>query len=396
MGKTLTLKIQDDADVQRGVDLLLGKSPLDDIDVIQFSFNDHYWDSFFSDSRRDEAKDAIGSKGDQAVTSKIAAAMENCSVPGLHIRFAFCNLSEAAILCLAEAVKLNQTLRGFSCFQNPCNFPNGRNYDASTRAEQSVRDALVASHAPLEIWNNNPLPDEIFSKREALKREEAQQQLDILAGELIRKLSIPQGKAVTYAEELIKQNFETPAKLAIADVEDLVSCGFTRGDAKFFVTNHATKSSVEISGTGTLASSAEATGSSGHIMVSFNVATLGSFANTMYTSLERDERTCWICTQSIPLGVEWRDAIQSAVERSSHFVMLINDEWLKSGECQHEYKIALALYNKHKRPKMLPVIFPDVQKKMNTGVLLGIAANFNCINVDAASKAMVEKVLKAL
>jgi len=395
MGKILALKIQDDADVQRGVDFLLGECLLNDI-VIQFSYDNRWdcrdWTAFrifsdgiFSDGDfRGRAKEVIGSKGDRAVTSKIAAAIENCSVPGLHIRFAFCNLSEAAIFCLAEAVERNRTLKGFSCFQNLCNFPDGERYDSNTRAEQRVRQALIDSPAPLEIWNNNPF------------KREAQQQLDSLVGELLRKLSIPQGKAVTYAEELIKQNFETPAKLAIADVEDLVSCGFTRGDAKFFVTNHATKSSVEISGTGTLASSAEATGSSGHIMVSFNVATLGSFANTMYTSLERDERTCWICTQSIPLGVEWRDAIQSAVERSSHFVMLINDEWLKSGECQHEYKIALALYNKHKRPKMLPVIFPDVQKKMNTGVLLGIAANFNCINVDAASKAMVEKVLKAL
>jgi len=327
------------------------------------------------------------------VTSKIAAAIENCSVPGLHIRFAFCNLSEAAIFCLAEAVERNHLLKGFSCFQNPCNFPDGKNYDPNTRAEQRVRQALIDSPAPLEIWNNKRLPDEIFCKREALKQE-AQQQLDILAGELL-KLSIPQGKAVTYAKELIKQNFETPAKLAIADVDDLVSCGFTRGDAKLLVVNRSAKSSVEISRTGTLPSSAEAKESSGHIMVSFNVATLGRFAKTMYTSLERDARTCWICTQSIPLGVEWRDAIQSAVEGSSHFVMLINDEWLKSGECQHEYKIALALYNKHKRPKMLPVIFPDVQK-MDTGVLLGIAANFNCIQVDDASEAMVEKVLRAL
>jgi len=49
MGKTLKLKIQDDADVQRGVDLLLGKSPLDDIDEIQFS----YIDSGFFDRRDD-------------------------------------------------------------------------------------------------------------------------------------------------------------------------------------------------------------------------------------------------------------------------------------------------------------------------------------------------------
>jgi len=40
MGKTLTLKIQDDADVQRGVDLLLGKSPLNNFEVIQFSYED--------------------------------------------------------------------------------------------------------------------------------------------------------------------------------------------------------------------------------------------------------------------------------------------------------------------------------------------------------------------
>jgi len=105
------------------------------------------------------------------VTSKIAAAIETFSAPGVHVRFAFCNLSEGAIFRLAEAVERNTTLKGFSCFQNPCNFSaNGEKYppyDPTSRAEQRVRQALVRTNAPLEIWNNNPLPDDIVKARQA-------------------------------------------------------------------------------------------------------------------------------------------------------------------------------------------------------------------------------------
>jgi len=108
----------------------------------------------------------IGSKGDLAVRL-LLFAIANCTVRGLHLRFAYCNLSEKSIDLLAEAVERNTSLVGFSCFQNPCSYTlcEGMMYNPDAPCEQRIRRALVATRAPILIWNNNPLPQDLIQAR---------------------------------------------------------------------------------------------------------------------------------------------------------------------------------------------------------------------------------------
>jgi len=177
-GAVLLLKIQDENDVKQGLKILRGELPCK-YQVIQFCYDEYNRAKiayplfeiailkFGRRLTREEAKRAIGSKGDAAVMSAIAPALETFSTPGVHVRFVYCNLSEAAVIRLAEAVERNGTLKGFSCFDNPCNYPDGENYDPNTRADKRVRQALIETNAPIKIWNNEPLPDDIKAARTA-------------------------------------------------------------------------------------------------------------------------------------------------------------------------------------------------------------------------------------
>ena len=121
--------------------------------------------------------------------SMLAEDIAQCRVPGLHVRFAFCNLSEAAIVTLARAVERNQTLKGFSCFQNPCNFRDGE-YDGSAPCDQAVKQAIIRTRAPIEIWNNYQLPDDVKKDRAVAKTMLPAQPL--LASPVTKALMPPQ------------------------------------------------------------------------------------------------------------------------------------------------------------------------------------------------------------
>lgn len=234
--------------------------------------------------------------------------------------------------------------------------------------------------------------------------------------------------AEKYTLALFKDGFDHKSKIQFLEEQDLVNCGITsRGDIKAILSLVVSKPGgletsksesalvskaalprsnstfvplASVSSSSSLTAAAAATGGSysKYVMLSFNVGTLGTFANLVHNELSQSKSThCWSCTQSIPAGNEWRDSIQVAVEESTHFVMLINSEWIQSGECQHEYKIALSLYNKTKQPKMLPVVFPSGRKHLESGMGLGIAANFNCIfleDEDATDEARQQQALK--
>ncbi|KAH9256320.1 hypothetical protein BASA81_005541 [Batrachochytrium salamandrivorans] len=233
--------------------------------------------------------------------------------------------------------------------------------------------------------------------------------------------------AEKYTLALFKDGFDHKSKIQFLEEQDLINCGITsRGDIKAILSLVVSKPSpvaaletsksesvlvskpvlprsnstfVPLVSPSSSSLTAAAVGNySKYVMLSFNVGTLGTFANLVHNELSQSKSThCWSCTQSIPVGHEWRDSIQVAVEESTHFVMLINSEWIQSGECQHEYKIALSLYNKTKQPKMLPVVFPSGRKHLESGMGLGIAANFNCIfleDEDATEEARQQQAVK--
>lgn len=57
---------------------------------------------------------------------------------------------------LAEAVRENRALTGFSCFGNP---------DGFEADENALRQAVIDTRAPLQVWNNNPLSSDIVAER---------------------------------------------------------------------------------------------------------------------------------------------------------------------------------------------------------------------------------------
>jgi hypothetical protein len=92
----------------------------------------------------------------------LAKAIEECVAP-VHVRFAFCNLDRISQQLLADAVAKNHHLTGFSCYQNPYNFDANGKY--LPESDEVFKMALIASRAPLKIWNNQVLPVEIVEKR---------------------------------------------------------------------------------------------------------------------------------------------------------------------------------------------------------------------------------------
>ena len=98
--------------------------------------------------------------------------METCRLP-IHVRFIFCNLNEASVRALANSLLVNSSLIGFTCLFHPCMVEkrsDGYWYHApATSAAQCVRDAVIRTRAPLEIWNNWKLGDDVVAERQKFK-----------------------------------------------------------------------------------------------------------------------------------------------------------------------------------------------------------------------------------
>jgi len=209
-----------------------------------------------------QARRAIGNKGNLAVIShgrgwfglakrdSLSGAIRASRVP-VHLRFAFCNFSERSVSILASALLENHSFTGFTCLGN------------LERSEevQLMKQAVVETTAPLQVWNNQKLTDEIMAARKERKRspeerkqlqEEAREKAKIEAEKrqqeeqriaewhtataAIRKMitdaDISIDVARKYTENVMAQGFDDPSKLEKADVADLVACGLSRGDAK--------------------------------------------------------------------------------------------------------------------------------------------------------------------
>ena len=125
--------------------------------------------------------------------------METCRLP-IHVRFIFCNLSEASVRMLANSLLKNSSLIGFSCLFNPCMITEELSYaylyhSSTSSAAQCVRDAVIRTLAPLQIWDNKSLPQEIILFRERLKLRTLLCSLPFISGpikylpvEIIRKI----------------------------------------------------------------------------------------------------------------------------------------------------------------------------------------------------------------
>ena len=136
--------------------------------------------------------------------------MEICRLP-IHIRFIFCNLNEASVRALANSLLTNSSLIGFTCMFHPCMVEersNGGSYHAPTSsAAQCVRDAVIRTRAPLEIWNNWKLEDDVIAERQRFA-------ISLPASHLhSTSVSVANAKSATY-------DFVRQTTLSLEDQED--------------------------------------------------------------------------------------------------------------------------------------------------------------------------------
>ena len=144
---TLHLNIADDKDVRKGMGVLVeGESRFT---YIKFSAQ------FCGYPGMETAALQIGDKGNEAV--KLLAPTLAASGFRGKLEFSFCNLNEEAGEMLAEALRRNRYLTGFTCIANPCDF--------SLHSSGTLSRAMIASQAPLATWNSQPLPGDIADAR---------------------------------------------------------------------------------------------------------------------------------------------------------------------------------------------------------------------------------------
>ena len=111
---------------------------------------------------RDQAQQAIGAKGDQAVV-KLAPLIKSSKVKVI-IRFVFCNLSYDSELLLADAFAANTHLVGFTCIQNPHNFQES-SYQPSPSVKR-LEEAAGRCRSPyLTRFQNEELSENLKTLR---------------------------------------------------------------------------------------------------------------------------------------------------------------------------------------------------------------------------------------
>ena len=236
---TLCLRMQNQTEVARGIRILKGEESLGKIRCIQFAYlSDNFdlgldpvplwartlddsppWDSisldrlyfkvYTFDAYMEKAKKAIGEKGNEDIRT-IAEAMENCKL-SIHVRFVFCNLSESSVILLANSLVKNSSLLGFTCLFNPCMVERSSDYISwhhapASLAAQCVRDAVIRTRAPLEIWNNWKLEDDIVAERQRAKNYAVAEALSpdkIKVAEVVAPES-PFGSGSGLSNELLK------------------------------------------------------------------------------------------------------------------------------------------------------------------------------------------------
>lgn len=97
--------------------------------------------------------------GSQAI-DEIAQSIQLCQVQGIHICISWCNLSQMDVVKIYQAVAQKKYIGGISVMFNPFNFVSNR-YLPTTDEEFEL--SLIASPAPITVWNNGPLSKRILS-----------------------------------------------------------------------------------------------------------------------------------------------------------------------------------------------------------------------------------------
>ncbi|KAH9259560.1 hypothetical protein BASA81_001981 [Batrachochytrium salamandrivorans] len=134
----------------------------------------------------------------------------------MHIQFYLCNLDQASVQLLANAVNESTCIGGFTCRQNPFNFPDGERYDPST--DEPVKQAIIASKAPITMWNGKKLPQDMVEAR----RQKAFL-LEVI--QALTEFGLDAETSEACASALQEDGFDSMKKLARVEDSDLAEAG---------------------------------------------------------------------------------------------------------------------------------------------------------------------------
>jgi hypothetical protein len=123
------------------------------------------------------------------------------------------------------------------------------------------------------------------------------------------------------------------------------------------------------------------------VMVSLHVSSMKSSVAELTKRLEAKGLATWSCLE-VPSGANYRDHIFDAVSTCQFMVLLINQEWADSAECEDEFLLAKRLNltshasgrskkGEPRYPVFIPVAFPNLDWNSNRHVYqLSTSTNF--------------------
>jgi len=123
------------------------------------------------------------------------------------------------------------------------------------------------------------------------------------------------------------------------------------------------------------------------VMISLHVGTMRESAQILASVLEKYGINVWICVNLLG-GLDYRHEITEAVKRSNVMILLMNENWASSGECNDEFALAkrlnLTSHESGRTPRTsprLPILLPIAFKDLEWGAhdhvqLLASSTNF--------------------
>lgn len=146
-------------------------------------------------------------------------------------------------------------------------------------------------------------------------------------------------------------------------------------------------------------------------MISLQVGSMQASAKKLQSYLQSRGMKVWVCVDMMG-GDNYRNEIIDAIEAADFFIILLNNKWALSGECEFEYNYAIRLnltsYESGRtsrgvarKPVFIPIAFSDLDWGAHRHVRL-LAANTNFIVhndvnlVDSDATATIKSVASSI
>jgi hypothetical protein len=118
------------------------------------------------------------------------------------------------------------------------------------------------------------------------------------------------------------------------------------------------------------------------IMLSYNIRTTSKLAKALKSLFDdNSDYSAWVCEIDLKPGQDWRTTIGKMVMMCDVFVMLVNPEWVTSGECNDEYNMAKSRNVKTGRPLMIPIFLEYHALDSTDTKIFSLTANYNVVSV---------------